>query len=99
MTAAVTDTPRTTTSWALATWVVPVVPALWALVFLLVGSSSDLADTQAGGYGAGLGLALIAAAVGAGLTRVGGAAVRGLGWGLMAGGLACAVPSLWVLLT
>lgn len=70
-------------SWALATWVVPGVPALWALVFLLVGSSSDVADTQSGGL----------------LTRVGGATVRGLGWGLLAGGVACAVPSLWVLVS
>lgn len=93
------ETVVRTTSWAAATWVTPVVPALWVLVFLLVGGRTGVGETQTGGYAAGLGLAVVIALLGAGLTRAPGAHARGLGIGLVAGGLACALPSLWVLLT
>ena len=88
-----------TTSWAAATWVAPVVPALWVLVFLLVAGSSGAGEHQTSGYAAGLGLAVLIALLGAGLTRVPNGRVRGTGVGLLYGGLACALPSLWVLLT
>lgn len=91
------DSPPT--SWALATWVVPVVPVVWFVGFALLGERTPLADTETLGYGSALVMAVALALVGAVLTRVGGAAIRGVGWGLMTGGLACAVPSLWVLVT
>ncbi|KQT90808.1 hypothetical protein ASG49_13795 [Marmoricola sp. Leaf446] len=87
------DSPRV--SWALATWVVPAVPVVWFLGFGLLGSTTTLTDREAGGYATALGLALGIAVVGAALTRL---RAPSLGLGLVAGGLACSVPSLWVLL-
>ena len=87
------------TAWAAATWVAPVVPALWVLVFLLVAGSSGAGEHETSGYAAGLGLAALIALLGAGLTRVRDRRARGTGVGLVAGGLACALRSLWVLLT
>ena len=86
------DSPRV--SWAPATWVVPFVPVVWFLGFGLLGSTTTLTDREAGGYATALGLAVGIALVGAALTRLPGHSV---GWGVLAGGLACAVPSLWVL--
>ncbi len=77
----------------------PCRPALWVLFFLLVGGKTGVGETETGGFAAGLGLAVVIAAIGAGLTRVPSPAARGVGVGLLAGGLACALPSLWVLLT
>lgn len=94
-----TGTPTRSVSWAAATWTAPVVPALWLLVFLVVTGSTDAGQDETSGYAWGLGLAVAIAAVGAGLSRVRARGVRGVGAGLLAGGLACAIPSLWVLVT
>lgn len=88
------DSPRV--SWALATWVVPTVPVVWFLGFGLLGSTTTLADREPSGFATALGLAVGIAVVGAVLTRL---PARSLGWGLLVGGLACAVPALQVLLT
>lgn len=65
MSAPPTAAPARTVSWAAATWIVPAVPALWVLVFLLVSGASNIADEETGGYSAGLGLAVAIAVVGA----------------------------------
>ena len=91
------DSPRV--SWALATWVVPVVPVVWFLVFTGLDVALGIGVTATGAYAWGTVLALSLAAAGAVLGRIGGAVVRGLGAGLLAGGVACTVPAVWVLVT
>lgn len=91
--------PRTAVSWLTATWTVPLVPALWILVFVLVVDKAPGGDGQSSGYAWGLGLAMALTGIGAVLSRVGGPTSRGLGVGLVAGGTACAVASVVVVLT
>lgn len=85
-------------SWAAATWVAPVVPAMVFLVLVLVGSS-DADGGQTTDFLLALGVSVAVAAVGAAMSRVGQPVARGVGWGMLAGAVPCAVSAVWVLLT